>query len=222
MIPPTPISCSERPDLPRMALRTTLGRWPLFRHPLRVPINNNNTPSSFACNNSTVNRNMAFLTSLETKSGESVDESTLAGKLVILYFASSWCPACLTFTPLLTDLYQTVQKEGKLDLQIVHVSSDTDEASCHDIMEKTHGDWLRIPYQSDLRYALKEKYGVFAAKERGDFSVPRRSGIPTLLVVSPEGKEMAILDCDDAKVIEDVKAQGTSLLDPWKSFLWSA
>lgn len=34
---------------------------------------------------------MTFLTALEDKTGKSVKEETLAGKLVLLYFASSWC-----------------------------------------------------------------------------------------------------------------------------------
>ena len=33
----------------------------------------------------------SFLSSLETKNGEPVDPSTLDGKLVVLYFSSSWC-----------------------------------------------------------------------------------------------------------------------------------
>jgi hypothetical protein len=34
---------------------------------------------------------MVFLDALETKSGEAVDEETLQGKLVVMYFSSSWC-----------------------------------------------------------------------------------------------------------------------------------
>jgi hypothetical protein len=40
-------------------------------------------------------RSMGFLTALETKTGQAVDESTLQGKLVVLYFSSSWCKSFL-------------------------------------------------------------------------------------------------------------------------------
>ena len=34
---------------------------------------------------------MPFLTALENQAGKRVDESTLVGKVVVLYFSSSWC-----------------------------------------------------------------------------------------------------------------------------------
>ena len=34
---------------------------------------------------------MPFLSALENKAGEPVDEATLEGKIVALFFSSSWC-----------------------------------------------------------------------------------------------------------------------------------
>jgi hypothetical protein len=88
-------------------------------------------------------------------------------------------------------------------------------------MNKTHGDWLRVPFDSPLRNQLKGTFGIFAGKEQPQFpNTTRRSGIPTIVVVSKHGKELALLDCDSAKVIQQVESQGTAFLDQWEQFRW--
>lgn len=128
--------------------------------------------------------------------------------------------ACQTFTPLLSVLYEEAQEVGK-PFEVVYVSSDDSAEQCHNYMKAKHGDWLRIPFDSPLRNQVKEKFGVFAGREQSSFpSVQRRSGIPTLVVISPNGTEQAILDCDDSKVLQQVESKGVSFLDQWDAFSW--
>ena len=88
-------------------------------------------------------------------------------------------------------------------------------------MNKKHGDWLRVPFDSPLRNQLKDTFGVFAGKEQSQFpTTKRRSGIPTLVVVSKHGKELALLDCDSSAVIHQVETQGTAFLDQWEQLRW--
>ena len=168
---------------------------------------------------------MPFLTDLEDKQGKAVDEATLKGKIVVLFFSSNWCPACVTFIPYLSTLWETVQEEQGEDSntpwQVVYVSSDNSAADCAAYMNQKHADWLRIPYDSPLRQALKQKYGVFAGREQGDFvGTTRKSGIPTLVVVGPEGQEKAMLDCDSPAVLRDIQSKGVAFLDAWKAHAW--
>lgn len=117
-------------------------------------------------------------------------------------------------------MHEESSEDGK-DFEVVYVSSDDTVEQCHDYMKEKHGDWLRIPFDSPLRNALKEQFGVFAGKEKPLFpSVERRSGIPTLVVVSPDGKEQAMLDCDSSKVIQEVETKGTAFLDQWEQYKW--
>ncbi|CAJ1939221.1 unnamed protein product [Cylindrotheca closterium] len=161
----------------------------------------------------------SFLSDLETKNGDAVDASqVLKNKTVALYFSSSWCPACKTFTPLLSVLHEDAQEEG-LDFEVVYVSSDNSAEECNQYMKEKHGDWLRVPFDKTAEY--KTQFGVFAGKEQSLFSsTKRRSGIPTLVIVNQEGKELDILDCDDAGVIKEIESKATGFLTRWDSMKW--
>lgn len=88
-------------------------------------------------------------------------------------------------------------------------------------MNKKHGNWLRVPFDSPLQNQLKATFGVFAGREQSQFpTTNRRSGIPTIVVVSKNGKELAMLDCDSSAVIQQVESQGTAFLDQWEKFRW--
>ena len=213
-----------------------------MKHPFFIPL----TFFSFA----STSNNMPL--SLETKDGQSVDEaSALKGKVVALYFSSSWCklirhacrrillytchksilktnflhlfnfsgPACKTFTPLLSVLHEEA-KEDDIPFEVVYVSSDRSTEDCTKYMKSSHGDWLKASWES--RNSLKQEYGVFAGSEQALFpETKRRSGIPTLVVVDPDGKEQVLLDCDSPKVIKEIESKGTKFLDQWQQFKWN-
>jgi Thioredoxin-like len=129
-------------------------------------------------------------------------------------------PACTTFTPLLSVLHEEAQEVEKM-FEVVYVSSDDSAQQCQDYMDKKHGDWLRIPFDSPLRNELKETFGVFAGKEQGRFpSTRRRSGIPTIVIVSRDGKEQAMLDCDSPVVVKEAESKGSAFVDQWEQFRW--
>ena len=53
------------------------------------------------------------------------------------------------------------------------MSSDRTPEAMFSYMKESHGDWLAVELNSDLSNSLDQKYGV--------------SGIPTLVVVKPDG-----------------------------------
>eukprot|EP00980_Cylindrotheca_fusiformis_P010051 scaffold2220_cov75-Cylindrotheca_fusiformis.AAC.6 len=155
------------------------------------------------------------INALETKNGDPVPDpkSQLAGKVVAL-----WCPACQIFTPLLSVLHEEAQ-ENNIDFEVIYVSSDHSAEESLEYRKAKHGEWYSIPFEQTAAYKIK--YGVFAGKEQSTFSdTERRSGIPTLVIVDPTGKEMDLLDCDDNKVIQEIEGKGTAFLKRWEAFKW--
>jgi len=101
---------------------------------------------------------------------KTVPTSSLSGKVVGLYFSAHWCPPCRQFTPILSGIYQELQREKK-PFEIVFVSSDRDEKSFKEYFGSM--PWKAIPFGSELKNALGQKYGI--------------SGIPALVLLDPEG-----------------------------------
>ena len=66
----------------------------------------------------------AFLgETLTTKDG-TMESSKLADvPAIALYFSAHWCPPCRSFTPVLAEFYNEVNKDSK-QLEIVFVSCD--------------------------------------------------------------------------------------------------
>ena len=171
---------------------------------------------------------MPFFSELHKTDGTPVKDidAALAGKVVALYFSSNWCGACKKFTPLLSVLYEQVKEEagGDVDMEIIFVSSDDNKDDCTEYVTKHHGKWLMIPYDSAQRQELKQTFGVFAGKEQSDFGddTKRKSGIPTLVVVSSDGTELDLLDCDSEEVHKEVETKQAAFLERWKDHVWKA
>ena len=103
-------------------------------------------------------------------SGKEVSRDKLAGKTVGFYFSAHWCPPCRTFTPRLVDF----RDDNKDDFEIVFVSSDRSPQAQMDYMKETNMKWLALPHRSAEGKKLAGKYGI--------------SGIPSLVIVSPDGE----------------------------------
>ena len=119
----------------------------------------------------------------------------LHGKTVLLYFSAHWCGPCRNFTPELVKFYRSNARSG--NLIVVFVSSDRDKKAMHSYMKDAHMPWLAVPYDAPERQKLKKKFNV--------------SGIPTLIVLSPEGRKLS----DSARW--DVVLLGSRALAAWKS-----
>ena len=63
--------------------------------------------------------------------GADVPVSSLAGKVVAVYFSAHWCPPCRAFTPTLIAAYNAAQKAG-YPFELVFVSSDEDQEGFDD------------------------------------------------------------------------------------------
>ena len=60
-----------------------------------------------------------------------------------------------------------------------------------DYMAAMHGPWLTIRHDDLQREALKRRFGCYGAKEQPKWpDVTRRAGIPSLVVVAPDGAEL--------------------------------
>uniref|UniRef100_A0A7S0WIC9 Thioredoxin domain-containing protein n=1 Tax=Hemiselmis tepida TaxID=464990 RepID=A0A7S0WIC9_9CRYP len=130
--------------------------------------------------------------------GDKVDASTLKGKLVALYFSAHWCPPCRQFTPTLKDVYEETCENH--NFEVVFVSSDDSQEQMKGYMDEAHGGWLAVSYDSPLRDELKRKYGVCAGKEQESVGVQeRRNGIPSLVVLQPDGRELSFGGCQELR-----------------------
>jgi len=105
--------------------------------------------------------------------GSTIDAATALQQkeLVLYYFSAHWCPPCRRFTPMLAEFYK---EASQLGVEVVFVSGDQSEDAMISYMKESHGDWLAVSFNSDLSEALNTKYKV--------------EGIPTLVVVTKEGK----------------------------------
>lgn len=132
---------------------------------------------------------------------------------VALYFSAHWCPPCQRFTPILKDFYEEVNPEsGAKQLEVIFISSDRSSEQWANYIKEAHGSWLTIPYEeSEFRSSLKRKYQICAQSEMNDVGVEeRRDGIPTLILIKPDGESITYSGC------EDVEKKGPTALEIWK------
>ena len=89
-------------------------------------------------------------------------------RLILVYFSASWCPPCAKFSPLLSEF----AGRNSEDVIVIYCGMDRDESSLKSFVSAKN--FLYIPFPDALRTQLPGIVGV--------------SMIPTLLVLSPEGK----------------------------------
>ena len=132
-------------------------------------------------------------TELVDAKGNKVETSSLAGKVIGLYFSASWCGPCKMFTPELVKLRD--RNDDKFE--VVFVSSDRSAEDQEEYMKDYNMDWPAIPYDSPLRGELGAKYEI--------------RGIPSLVIVDDQGNlitkdgrsEMSGSDSDARKALRE-------------------
>jgi nucleoredoxin len=107
---------------------------------------------------------------VKMEKGTEVSKEALVGKTIGLYFSAHWCPPCRSFTPTLVKFRDANKKE----FEVVFVSSDRSPKDQMAYMKETGMKWYTMPHRSSAANALAKKYGI--------------SGIPALVIVSPDGK----------------------------------
>ena len=132
---------------------------------------------------------------LLTKSGESTFETLKDASVVAYYFSAHWCPPCRRFTPVLADLYKKWNANDK-KIEVVFVSFDNDKSQ----FEEYFGEmpWTALPFGDDRIQKLGDKFGV--------------EGIPSLCIVSKDGKETCLSDNGR----EDVQLKGEKAIEEWQ------
>lgn len=91
--------------------------------------------------------------------------------IVGLYFSAHWCPPCRAFTPLLSDKYASLIKEGH-PFEIIFISSDRDVSSALEYYQEM--PWKMLNYEDrNAKLLLGEVFNI--------------SGIPSLVLIDNDG-----------------------------------
>ena len=123
------------------------------------------------------------------------------GKRVALYFSAGWCPMCTRFEPSLQQFRKACDDSGK-PVQIIYVPSDRSSA---DAKSRAAGmGVLQVPFEAADEY--KKQFKVWAGAESMKLGLGRRSGVPALVVLDGDGKELGFVAAE---------AQGAGALQSW-------
>ena len=107
---------------------------------------------------------------LVAATGHKTSREALANKLIGLYFSASWCPPCRSFTPKLIQFRDA--HASQFEVLLVGWDRSAREQMAY---VTTHGmPWPALPNQGEHAKTLGSVFDV--------------QSIPTLIVLSPEGK----------------------------------
>lgn len=130
-------------------------------------------------------------------------EPSFEGKRVGLYFTAGWCPMCTNFEPALAQYKKASDEAGK-PIELVMVSSDRSAA---DAAKRAAAlGMVMVPYEGDHRADIKRRHGVWSGSEVFQLGMKRRSGVPAIVVIDPQGDELAFVDAE---------ASGANALSKW-------
>lgn len=117
------------------------------------------------------------LVRLENNQLSAVPKGHLANKKIIaLYYSAHWCPPCRAFTPgLVRDYKKLAEKYPQFEL--IFVSNDHSEPDMLEYMK-----WGKMPFPA-LKFGAQEKIPAVEKLSA--------EGIPYLVVVDADGKELA-------------------------------
>ncbi|MFM8790634.1 MAG: thioredoxin-like domain-containing protein [Chthoniobacterales bacterium] len=134
-------------------------------------------------------------TELVDAKGDKVETSSLAGKVIGLYFSASWCGPCKMFTPELVKFRDRNDEK----FEVVFVSSDRSAEDQQEYMKDYDMEWPAIPYDSPLRQELGAKYAV--------------RGIPSLVIVDDQGN---LITKDGRSEISGSDSDARKALREWR------
>jgi nucleoredoxin len=140
---------------------------------------------------------------LDTKQGtKSTEEVLKEKKLIGLYFAAQWNPPARGFTPVLAEFYEEVENYNKNELEIVFVSSDSDEESFYEFFGSM--PWTAIPY--DKRDIAQQLGTAFSVR-----------GIPALIILNKDGGKPYVVSTNGRSDVTSSKLSISNALALWNS-----
>jgi nucleoredoxin len=104
------------------------------------------------------------------------DETFASKKLIALYFAANWCPACRQFTPQLVEYYNRVKAEHP-EFEIILVSGDPSAAGMEAHIRSGRMPWPAVDFEKLPGKESLKKYGG--------------QSIPCLVLLDASGKVLA-------------------------------
>eukprot|EP00997_Jenningsia_sp_PLL12_P009702 NODE_6714_length_493_cov_32.015766_g5924_i0.p2 GENE.NODE_6714_length_493_cov_32.015766_g5924_i0~~NODE_6714_length_493_cov_32.015766_g5924_i0.p2 ORF type:complete len:111 (+),score=34.33 NODE_6714_length_493_cov_32.015766_g5924_i0:79-411(+) len=91
-------------------------------------------------------------------------------KVVFVYFSMHNCPPCRLFTPILADLYNESNADGK-QFEVIFCSGDREEESYTEYFGEM--PWKSVGFKSKITATLAKRFEV--------------KGLPRLVVIRPNG-----------------------------------
>jgi len=132
------------------------------------------------------------LTSLDDKTFDIKND--VCENMVLLDFGATWCPPCGRGLPAMQELHETYGDRG---LRVVTVNVQEEIKKVRDYFAELD---ITFPVLLDPQGATAHSWGVVV--------------IPTYVLVSLEGEEVARIEGFDSNRIEDLKAEITARLGP--------
>ena len=131
-----------------------------------------------------------------TLAGQQIDQHALKGRVTVLEFWATWCPACISNLPIFQRLSKKLEKRTDVQTVSVHVPRGANSSTIEQFMKRNGYDFPVV---------LDKTGGVSAA-----FKI---ESIPTLIIVDKEGVVRKVkngrLFGDEETIIEWLK--------PWTS-----
>ncbi|RLN94820.1 hypothetical protein BBJ28_00019208 [Nothophytophthora sp. Chile5] len=164
---------------------------------------------------STMSQTLLQGVTLVNAQGDSIQGEELGqdGKALALYFAvrlASCHGGFETAHPALNSFYKAANASRE-QLDVVFIGSDASAADQLAHFKDKQGPWWMVPFEGDVRTQLKRKYGVCAGAEvRALQPIKRKGGIPTLVVIRPDGEVV------DFQAADKVERDGVKALAKWQ------
>ena len=114
--------------------------------------------------------------------------AALSGKRVALYFAAGWCPMCTAFEPALGRF-----RAAEGDIELIMVSSDRSASEA--AARAAQLDAMMVPFGAAAD-EFKRSLRVWSGSEVLKLGMGRRSGVPALVVLGPDGEEIGFVDAE--------------------------
>ena len=146
---------------------------------------------------------LAAIGPLLEPSGKAIADlpARVAGKRVGLYFSAGWCPMCVRFEPALLAFREEAANAGT-PIELIYVSSDGSADNARARAQSLQCTSIPIEYVDQL----KKQHRVWSGREAPKLGAGRRSGVPAVVVLSPEGDELAFVDAE---------SRGAAALKKW-------